>query len=208
MPTQSVVGWWHTTKAINQRSKPNDAPRYVEKVQPAGHNFWARTQVNADGRWWLLTNLGNYYAKQYCARGKVTRPVPAPQPGRPGSPTPGTGPGYAYGIRDRRYKAGFHTGQDYPARYGARIVAVVGGKVINTSWGGAYGNWTLIRGTDGHTWLYAHQSRRAVSVGQHVKRGQTIGYVGSSGNVTGPHLHLEKSKGSTWSYGNVTRPTW
>ena len=124
------------------------------------------------------------------------------------SPVPGYRANYPFGVKNRRYSAGFHTGVDYAAPNGTPIVAVVGGTVIRTDNGGAYGNWTQIRGNDGHVWMYAHQSRRAVKHGQQVRTGQVIGYVGSSGKVTGPHLHLEKSKGSSWSYASVVEPRW
>lgn len=124
------------------------------------------------------------------------------------SPVPGFRPTYPFGIKDRRYAAGFHTGCDYAAPNGSAIVAVVSGKVVRADWGGAYGNWTQIAGEDGHVWMYAHQSRRTVTVGQHVLAGQVIGYVGSTGNVTGPHLHLEKSREGRWAYAKVVNPQW
>ena len=124
------------------------------------------------------------------------------------SPVPGYRGTYPFGIKDRNYAAGWHTGQDYAAPKGTPIVAVVAGTVIRSDWGGAYGNWTQIKGHDGHVWVYCHQSRRAVHNGQQVKVGQVIGYVGATGHVTGPHLHLEKSKGSHWAYAQVVRPTW
>ena len=100
------------------------------------------------------------------------------------------------------------TPPSYAAPTGRPIVAVVAGTVIRTDWGGAYGNWTQIKGKDGHVWVYCHQSKRAVKHGQHVKAGQVIGYVGTTGNVTGPHLHLEKSQGGSWAYGRVVKPSW
>lgn len=124
------------------------------------------------------------------------------------SPVPGFRPTYAFGVKDHRYAAGFHTGCDYAAPNGSAIVAVVSGKVVRADWGGAYGNWTQIAGQDGHVWMYAHQSRRTVKVGQHVAAGQVIGYVGSTGNVTGPHLHLEKSRDRRWAYARVVNPKW
>ena len=56
---------------------------------------------------------------------------------------------------------------------------------------GGYGNWTLIDHGDGLATGYGHQSRIAVSVGQRVSKDQVIGYVGSTGASTGPHLHWE-----------------
>lgn len=56
---------------------------------------------------------------------------------------------------------------------------------------GSYGNYVLIDNGSGYSTLYAHMSRRAVSVGQTVTQGQVIGYVGTTGYVTGAHLHFE-----------------
>lgn len=92
---------------------------------------------------------------------------------------------------------GHHTGVDFPAVTGTEIYAA-GAGVISTKQanGGAYGNYIVIQHgvIDGKKieTLYAHMSRFAdVSVGQHVKPGELIGYVGATGNVTGPHLHFE-----------------
>lgn len=124
------------------------------------------------------------------------------------SPVPGHGINYPYGVKNTMYRAGYHTGADYAAPVGTPIVAVLDGTVVRADWGGAYGNWTLLKCSDGRVWLYAHQSRRAVRWGDAVKAGQLIGYVGQSGNVSGPHLHLEKSTGAQWAYAKVENPIW
>jgi murein DD-endopeptidase MepM/ murein hydrolase activator NlpD len=84
-----------------------------------------------------------------------------------------------------------HTGIDIRVPYGARIVAAGSGKVIFSGRNGGYGNFTMIDHGDGLVTCYAHQSRIVVSSGQHVSKGQTIGYVGSTGMSTGAHLHFE-----------------
>jgi murein DD-endopeptidase MepM/ murein hydrolase activator NlpD len=56
---------------------------------------------------------------------------------------------------------------------------------------GGYGNYTCVQHTAAMSTCYAHQSRFATSVGATVKRGQLIGYLGNTGNSTGPHLHFE-----------------
>src|SRR5262249_42449728 len=86
----------------------------------------------------------------------------------------------------------FHTGLDFPEPMGTPIhaagVGVVSFAGFNT---GGYGNLTVISHRLGFETWYGHQSRIAVSVGQHVVGGQTIGYVGSTGHSTGPHVHFE-----------------
>jgi murein DD-endopeptidase MepM/ murein hydrolase activator NlpD len=86
---------------------------------------------------------------------------------------------------------GFHPGVDFAASAGTPIRAAAGGTVVIASAQGGYGNCTVIAHVGGLGTLYAHQSRLAVHVGQRVKRGDVIGYVGSTGASTGPHLHFE-----------------
>ena len=88
-----------------------------------------------------------------------------------------------------------HTGLDFAGPSGSTIVSVAAGVVKSTGYEGAYGNRTIITLRDGTDIWYCHQSRIAVSVGQAVAPGETIGYTGSTGNVTGPHLHLEVHPG-------------
>jgi hypothetical protein len=90
-----------------------------------------------------------------------------------------------------------HTGLDFSAGTGTPIRAVLGGRVVSTGWGGAYGQLTKIEAKPGLQFWYAHQSARGVRVGQVVKTGQVIGRVGQTGNTTGAHLHLEvRQRGS------------
>lgn len=89
----------------------------------------------------------------------------------------------------------YHTGVDIGAPMGTPIRAANSGRVIYTGWYGGYGKVVIIdhgnvKGRPTST-LYAHQSRIAASNGQNVSRGQIIGYVGSTGYSTGPHLHFE-----------------
>jgi murein DD-endopeptidase MepM/ murein hydrolase activator NlpD len=84
-----------------------------------------------------------------------------------------------------------HTGVDIAGSAGTPIKATAAGVVVRTSSGGPYGNNTLISHGDGVFSMYAHQSRFGVVEGQTVNAGDVIGYVGSTGWVTGPHLHFQ-----------------
>jgi murein DD-endopeptidase MepM/ murein hydrolase activator NlpD len=84
-----------------------------------------------------------------------------------------------------------HTGIDLSAGYGTAIRSAAAGKVVYVQNSGAYGLHTIVDHGDGVETMYAHQSSVAVSLGQVVSQGQTIGYVGSTGFSTGPHLHWE-----------------
>ncbi len=84
-----------------------------------------------------------------------------------------------------------HTGIDIGAGYNAKIIAAESGTVITATYNSAYGNYVVVDHGGGVCTLYAHQSSMAVSVGQYVNVGDTIGYVGSTGYSTGPHLHFE-----------------
>jgi murein DD-endopeptidase MepM/ murein hydrolase activator NlpD len=85
----------------------------------------------------------------------------------------------------------FHTGLDFAAPSGTEIRSIAPGVVQSTGYDGAYGNKTQIRLEDGTVLWYCHQTSYVVHPGERVATGQLIGYVGSTGNVTGPHLHLE-----------------
>jgi murein DD-endopeptidase MepM/ murein hydrolase activator NlpD len=84
-----------------------------------------------------------------------------------------------------------HAGVDFGASTGTPIVAAASGRVESAGWQGGYGNAVIINHGGGEATLYGHQSRLAVSTGAAVSRGQVIGYVGSTGMSTGPHLHFE-----------------
>ncbi|HEY9565270.1 MAG TPA: M23 family metallopeptidase [Nocardioides sp.] len=84
-----------------------------------------------------------------------------------------------------------HTGLDFAAPVGTPIRAVTGGVVTESGPAGAFGTMTVVTGPDGTQFWYAHQNETNVAPGQEVEAGSVIGTVGSTGNVTGPHLHLE-----------------
>lgn len=86
-----------------------------------------------------------------------------------------------------------HTGVDWAARSGTPIVASGNGVVERAGWSSGYGRYTVIRHANGYKTAYAHQSSIAkdVTAGARVRQGQVIGYVGSTGLSTGPHLHYE-----------------
>lgn len=113
------------------------------------------------------------------------------------------------------WDGGHHRGIDFgglPVGYPVR--AMWGGKVIDQSWGPAYGNHIVIDhdrlpdGSPGYWAVYAHLSKKTVVPGQRVLAGQKIGELGDTGHSTGPHLHAEIQTGPRWrpaSAGNVSR---
>ncbi|MGN0666999.1 MAG: LysM peptidoglycan-binding domain-containing M23 family metallopeptidase [Huintestinicola sp.] len=89
-----------------------------------------------------------------------------------------------------------HKGIDIAAPYGTAIYAAASGTVTKsaTGWNGGYGNVIEIQNDDGNLTVYAHQAELAAQLGDYVKQGQLIGYVGSTGDSTGNHLHFEVRK--------------
>lgn len=88
-----------------------------------------------------------------------------------------------------------HAGVDFGAPYGSPIYAVGDGTVNYAGWHGGHGNYVRLDHGGGYGTGYAHMSRLAVSPGSRVRAGQVIGYVGSTGLSTGPHLHYELYRG-------------
>ncbi|MFG3137713.1 peptidoglycan DD-metalloendopeptidase family protein [Streptomyces sp. NPDC048211] len=144
--------------------------------------------------------------------------TPTPAPSQTASPSPTTtpgqvadyvspvaqAPGYAFGVINGSYSAGFHTGTDFPVPVGTPVHAVAAGTVIVGGQGAAYGNHIVIHHPDGKYTLYAHLSRIDVTDGATVAAGDVIGMSGATGNVTGPHLHFEVRNTNT--YGDVIDP--
>jgi murein DD-endopeptidase MepM/ murein hydrolase activator NlpD len=94
------------------------------------------------------------------------------------------------GFGDYGLWSSAHTGQDFAAPEGTPVHAVGDGKIIFAGWDGAYGNKIAIQHPDGTVTWYAHLSAFLQSSGV-VEAGDLIGRIGSTGNTTGPHLHLE-----------------
>lgn len=86
-----------------------------------------------------------------------------------------------------------HAGVDWSAPKGTPIMAAGNGVIREAKWRSGYGKWILIQHSNGYATGYAHQSRfaRGIQAGQRVRQGQVIGYIGTTGLSTGPHLHYE-----------------
>jgi murein DD-endopeptidase MepM/ murein hydrolase activator NlpD len=91
--------------------------------------------------------------------------------------------------------ARFHTGLDFAAPSGNPIFAIANGVITDAGYDGAYGNKTVETLPDGTEIWYCHQSTIGVNVGDKVIQSETIGTVGSTGNTTGPHVHIEVHPG-------------
>jgi murein DD-endopeptidase MepM/ murein hydrolase activator NlpD len=91
----------------------------------------------------------------------------------------------------------FHAGLDIGASWGSPIVAAGDGRVVAAGWAGGYGREVQIAHGGGLVSLYGHMSEIVAQPGSFVRQGQVIGYVGSSGLSTGPHVHFEVRQGGT-----------
>ncbi|NED71394.1 M23 family metallopeptidase [Streptomyces sp. SID9944] len=119
-----------------------------------------------------------------------------------------------FGQAGSMWSSGYHTGLDFAAPTGTLIKAVHSGTVTEAGWAGAYGYRTILTLDDGTELWFCHQSSISVSAGQKVSTGEVIGRVGATGNVTGPHLHLEVHPGGqatgidpmAWLHGKGLNP--
>jgi murein DD-endopeptidase MepM/ murein hydrolase activator NlpD len=122
----------------------------------------------------------------------------------------------AYRKKGKHWSKGYHTGVDFAQPVGTPVYAVQGGTVTKANWGKAYGTQIVIDqdalndGTPqriaGGWAIYAHLSKSNVIAGQRVEKGDLIGYVGNTGNSTGPHLHFEVRNNIKWSAGTERDP--
>ena len=120
---------------------------------------------------------------------------------RCGSPRPYGQPNHSashksFGYRRNPFSRRFshHSGIDFGGKTGDPVYATADGKVVGSSYDSALGHHIIIDHSNGIRTVYAHLSKREVSVGDRVKKGNTIGKLGSSGRSTGPHLHYEVYK--------------
>jgi murein DD-endopeptidase MepM/ murein hydrolase activator NlpD len=109
----------------------------------------------------------------------------------------------SYGTRTDPFndEKSFHPGLDISADYGAPVLATADGTIVSAGTSGAYGNMVVVDHGFGITTKYGHLSRIAVMADQPIRRGDILGYVGSTGRSTGPHLHYE-----IWMNGKLTNP--
>ncbi|OTO14307.1 hypothetical protein A5875_003464 [Enterococcus sp. 3H8_DIV0648] len=107
-----------------------------------------------------------------------------------------------FGVRG----AEFHRGLDMAAGQGEPIYASKAGTVKVAEFHYSWGNYVVVEHEGGTTTLYAHQSQYVVKAGDQVEQGQIIGYVGSTGNSTGSHLHFEVCKDSSLSQAQLIDP--
>jgi murein DD-endopeptidase MepM/ murein hydrolase activator NlpD len=94
---------------------------------------------------------------------------------------------------------------DFAVPIGTPVLAVVDGKVTSNTWGKAYGKQVVVA-VDGGFVIYAHLNALRVKPGPKVKKGQVIGESGTTGNSTGPHLHLELRNQARWTGGTALDP--
>lgn len=98
-----------------------------------------------------------------------------------------------YGSRVGPIEGGYewHQGIDIAVDFGAPVYASAAGKIEQAGWNGGYGRYVRINHGNGYESAYGHMSSLAVEAGQQVAKGEIIGFVGSSGYSTGPHIHYE-----------------
>jgi hypothetical protein len=132
------------------------------------------------------------------ATDNISTPLP-PMPETPGPPVVAATPAPTtsgliwpiHGSVGQEFGHNGHPGIDIDAPYGTPIHAAGNGIVVSAGWDGGYGNFVLIDHGNGLVTGYGHQSRIAVTRGQTVTQGEVIGYEGSTGYSTGPHVHFE-----------------
>lgn len=121
----------------------------------------------------------------------------------------------AYGVPGSHWSTGYHTGVDQACPVGTPVYATCDGTVTSANWGLAYGTqivvdqkafYVSLKRIPGYWGMYAHLSKKVVSAGQFVTKGQLIGYTGNTGNSTGPHIHYEVRTALRWSDGKAVDP--
>jgi murein DD-endopeptidase MepM/ murein hydrolase activator NlpD len=171
------------------------APAVPADARPStGSSGWfSATTVGLTQQVELIARLRTaQHAKLAAVAQVLTTPPPAPAAPPVEEPTsfiwPADGPITSpFGRRWGRA----HTGVDIDAPAGSAVIAAQSGTVTLAGWKTGYGNTVIIDHGHGISTLYAHQSKLFVHTGEQVTQGEHLGNVGSTGNVTAPHLHYE-----------------
>jgi len=106
----------------------------------------------------------------------------------------------------KMWSKGYHTGVDFAQPVGTPVHAVADGTVANANWGKSYGIQIVQSLGDGTFCIYAHLSKSNKKAGEAITKGELIGYVGSTGNSSGAHLHFERRNNIRWSAGQDLDP--
>jgi len=184
----------------NQKEEKNELLKETKNKEQEYQKIISQIQVRQ------VTIQKEIFELENKLRGDISG-VPRPRPGALAWPilgrlTQGYGPTSITGFYNDAYK--FHNGIDIALEYGAPIRASLNGIVSAAGDDGrySYGKWLTIRHDNGLTTLYAHLSAKTAIVGESVRQGQIIGYEGSTGFVTGPHLHFTVYSTNTFKIEN------
>ncbi|MEU3690560.1 peptidoglycan DD-metalloendopeptidase family protein [Streptomyces narbonensis] len=193
---QSAPGWksmplWEASHKVQRSGSPMAPAAFELAAAKLVVQFSGGKAADAPGK----------HRKPYDAtkdRPQVQEPAPKPVEQKPVTPAVRgwvkpvqAAAGTPFGQKGSMWSSGYHTGQDFPAPQGTPIVAAGTGQVVEAGWAGAYGQSVVIQHENGVKTRYAHMSAISVRMGQTVQAGAQIGNVGSTGNSTGAHLHLE-----------------
>ncbi|MGW1876432.1 transglycosylase family protein [Streptomyces sp. NPDC001975] len=190
-----VTGGWHRLYSANRATVGSDPDLIVPgqrlsltghateaaKTEPSAKKTAAKTSKPARTKTKAKPEARTKKASSHSDHSLVA-PVDAPI-------------GTPYHASGSHWSKGYHTGVDFLAPTGSSVKAVEAGQVVTAGWGGSYGYQVVIRHADGRYTQYGHLSAISVRAGQSVSTGQRIGRSGSTGNVTGPHLHFEVRTG-------------
>ncbi|MGL5737165.1 MAG: peptidoglycan DD-metalloendopeptidase family protein, partial [Beijerinckiaceae bacterium] len=152
--------------------------------------FYAAITVGGETRrYYRYANPDEHVADYYDPDGKSARKFLLRKPVMAGDLGSGFGPRYHPILRYAR----MHNGVDWNKNVGAPILAAGNGKIVKAGWDSGYGRRVEIEHANGYLTTYSHMSNfgKGIAEGQRVRQGQVIGYVGSTGLSTGPHLHYE-----------------
>lgn len=164
-----------------------DANAFIEAVWKSGY----ATDPNYVSKVIAIMTSYDLYKFNSMKSGDVGAGGQKPGKGIFTHPCPGMTCKSSYFGEIREFEPGGHKGNDYAAPTGTPTYAAADGVVTIAGYSSSAGNWVVIDHGDGLVTKYMHHSKLCVTAGEHVKKGQQIGEVGTTGQSTGPHLHFQ-----------------